>query len=184
MENIGILLFVGLGILQIIMIVKFFQIASDVRSLRKKNEGDFESLPKLKQRVEIEKYLGHIDKVKEMLVVAKINTQNEYDKLKDNGEFSVRHLVPISEYIDNELQKNGVDPQDLLRSVIGDKNPDSSFNVKVEDLVVEKNTGEQWVVKGKFMNRLFCTKAGGLVEKEFFINEVLPFEEYRKQHPQ
>lgn len=183
MENIGILLFVGLGILQIIMIVKFFQIASDVRSLRKKNEGDFESLPKLKQRVEIEKYLGHIDKVKEMLVVAKINTQNEYDKLKDNGEFSVRHLVPISEYIDNELQKNGVDPQDLLRSVIGDEKY-SKNNLDEGALVVEKSTGEQWVVKGKFMNRLFCTKAGGLVEKEFFINEVLPFEEYRKQHPQ
>lgn len=157
------------------MIIKFFQIASDVRVLRRKQDGYFDTISQLRQRVELEKYLGHSEQAREIIIRERINAQNKYEALRREG-FSAKTLEPTVEYLNAELQKCGIDPKDLLASVMVSETKNG-----IEDgaLVVEKETGKQWVVIFKNSSTyIMCRAAGGIVEKCFNEKEIMPFEEY------
>ena len=176
MNILVVLVFIGLLILQIVMIVKFFQIASDVRRLRKKQDVDVESLPQLRQRIELEKYLGHSEQAKESIVRARINIQNKYEALRREG-FSAKTLEPTVEYLNAELQKCGIDPKDLLASVMASE---TKNGIETGALVVEKATGNQWVVIfNTDLDLVRCRAAGGIVEKWIDKKDIMPFEEYK-----
>lgn len=170
------ILICGLLVLQVVMVVKFFQIASDVRSLRRKQDVDFESLPQLRQRIELEKYLGHSDQAKESIVRARISAQNKYEQLKSAGYYA-GNLEPIVEYLNAELRKFGIDPTDLLFSVMGNE---TKKGIVEKVLVVERETGKQWVVIDNTDSSDFvrCRAAGGIVEKWIDKKDIMPFEEY------
>ena len=171
------ILICGLLVLQIVMIVKFFQIASDVRRLRKTQDVDVESLPQLRQRIELEKYLGHSEQAKESIVRARINAQNKYEQLKNAG-FSASAIEPVVEYLNAELQKFGMDPADLLVSVTGNE---TKKGIVEGALVVERETGKQWVVINNTdsLDMVKCRAAGGIVEKWIDKKDIMPFEEYK-----
>lgn len=174
------ILICGLLVLQIVMIVKFFQIASDVRVLRRKQEGHFDTISQLKQRIELEKYLGHSEQAREIIIRERINAQNKYDALKEQG-LSVGTIEYTVEYLDQELQKCGIDSKDLLASVLG-LSTNSATSLQIGAIVAEKSTGDQWIIKGKFVNRLYCIQSEGTVEKSFDEKDVMPYEEYCKQN--
>lgn len=66
----------GLIILQIVMIVKFFQIASDFKAI-KEHSVIGNSLDELKRNIELWKYLGHSDKVRETLIMERVKREDE-----------------------------------------------------------------------------------------------------------
>ena len=179
MNALAVLVCIGLLILQIVMIVKFFQIASDVRVLRRKQDGYFDTISQIRQQIELEKYLGHSEQVRETIIRERINIQNKYEALRREG-FSAKTLEPTVEYLNAELQNCGIDPKDLLASVMASE---TKNGIETGALVVEKATGNQWVVISKNNSTyMLCRAAGGIVEKCFEVKEVMPYEEYCKQN--
>lgn len=164
-----ILIIVGLFILQIVMIVKFFQIASDVRAIKRQG-GVLDD----QHIIALEQYLGHEDKAKELLIKARIMLEEEAICARLHGNsFDKNRVAPI----DDQLKQIGVDPDELIRKIFVTTGIDSG-NYEIGSIVVDKETGLSWQVGGRSNNNLYCTSAGQ--ERYFQIDQVIPLREWNR----
>lgn len=154
-------IFVALLILQIIMIAKFFSIASNISALRKHFAGG-ETFKNFRARVEVEKFLGNSDRVKEILVRERIRREKEV-RLHISDYDTQQAIL----YLDQELQNLSINPDDLKMAIFGDR-----AVIEIGDKVIDLNTQKQWTVKGKYGDRLYCVEIDGNQEQEFRQEQV------------
>lgn len=167
--TIFILIFLGLLILQIVMIVKFFQIASDVREIKRHVGVTLDE----QHLIAVESYLGNTEKAKELLIKARIMTEEEFRCANWNGDsFDNSRITQLNE----QLKQVGVDPNELIREIFNKQEDGVSDNLSVGSVVVEKETGKSWKIAGRNHNQLYCTM--GSEEKYFQINQVVPYGEW------
>lgn len=108
---------IGVLILQVVMIVKFFQIAANVKAL-KESQIIGNSVTEFQQRIELEKYLGNTDKVRDILIREYIKSENEY-RYRSNYGVNTEAVEKVLEYLNEELTKIGVNPDELTEKICG-----------------------------------------------------------------
>lgn len=165
-----IVIILGLLILQIVMIVKFFQIASDVRAIKRQGGVSLGE----QYMIAVEQYLGHEEKAKELLIKARVMLEEEaiHARLYGNN-FDKNRVIQIND----KLTQIGIDPDELIRKIFV-ANGVESGNYEVGSIVVDRETGMSWQVGGRNNNQLYCTSAGQ--EKYFQISQVMPLEEWNR----
>lgn len=166
------IVFIGLLILQIVMIVKFFEIAANVKTLTKHQVPGNDSIESLKHNIALEKHLGYSEKVREMIMRKWLQTREDLDHARSygNNTFQIEETLT---YLNAELKALGINTDELERVIFAQTaRTDGEF--QINDLVIEKATGNQWKIAGIFRNELYCTRNGGMTEARFTKDQVAP----------
>ena len=110
-----IVIILGLLILQIVMIVKFFQIASDVQKIRQGMDGE-SAVNDIKKYIATERFIGNEEKVRETLIRARIKWEDKLNYAQRAG-VPTGHIQSKIHYVDSQLKEIGINPDELLRQV-------------------------------------------------------------------